>query len=119
MHQSHIVAAGRGCRYGGGREGEQEAARIRHITLSTLTHTFLKARHTISSRCPGRDTTPGLAVVEIAAADDATAFTLQMRANRVLPAARRIRRSLRTDCPGTSSRGPGCGPCGGIGRPSP
>lgn len=37
----------------------------------------------------------------------------------VLTAARRIRTGLRTCCPGTPSRGPGCGPCGGIGRPCP
>ncbi|MEU1203296.1 DUF6207 family protein [Streptomyces sp. NPDC005813] len=60
---------------------------------------------------------PSLAVVEIAAADDATVFTLQMRANRVLAAARRIRTSLRTCCPGTPSPGPGCGPCGGSDPP--
>jgi hypothetical protein len=37
----------------------------------------------------------------------------------VLTAARRIRTGLRTCCPGIPSPGPGCGPCGGIGRPSP
>ncbi|MGW5431578.1 recombinase family protein [Streptomyces sp. NPDC004059] len=39
--------------------------------------------------------------------------------NRQLTAARRLRTGLRTCCPGTPSPGPGCGPCGGIGRPSP
>jgi hypothetical protein len=36
----------------------------------------------------------------------------------VLTAARRIRTGFRTCCPGTPSPGPGCGPCGGIDRPS-
>ncbi|MGW3911426.1 DUF6207 family protein [Streptomyces sp. NPDC005070] len=62
---------------------------------------------------------PGPAAVDVAAADDANAFTLQMRANRGLTAARRIRTSLRTCCPGTPSPGQGCGPCGGSARPPP